>query len=79
MPEMTAQDLIKRLRRMHGHVGAKDKVTVVAAIAAVTHLSLQLFKAENPHMVPTRGAFELKQVEQDEPDDSARQNGSLSG
>lgn len=67
MAEMDVKTLIQRLQRMHGHVGARDKTTIVAAIGALTDLSVQLFSAThlNYQQNPKKGTFELKRVEED--------------
>lgn len=72
MAEMDVKTLITRLQRMHGHVGARDKTTLVAAIGALTDISVQLFSATHPNYRPQKGkgGFELRQVANEEPGES---------
>lgn len=56
MSEGNVFDLIKKLRRMHGHVGARDKAVLVEAIGALQDLSMQLYNATHaaPFVPPPR-------------------------
>jgi hypothetical protein len=49
MSEGNVFDLIKKLRRMHGHVGKKDKAVVVEAIGALQDLALQRYNLGVAH------------------------------
>lgn len=42
---ISAKDLITRMRHMLGHLGRRDKETVLTAIDAITDLSVRLHEA----------------------------------
>ncbi len=52
MSDGTVGDLVKKLRKMHGHLSAKDRETCAMAIAAVTELSMRLYRMEFEHANP---------------------------
>lgn len=58
----TAKHLITRLQRMLGHLGAKDRATVVETITAITELSVRLHEATH---VERRPGYTLRKVEED--------------
>ena len=69
MSEGTVAELVKKLRKMHGHLSAKDKQVAVECIGALTDLSVQLWNATHAegHQVSLKpkGGFALRQVAED--------------
>lgn len=56
----TVGTVIKRLRRMLGHVGKQDREAVLEAIEAITELSTRLFDATHVEKKPSAGLVEIR-------------------
>ena len=66
MSEGTVGALVKKLRKMHGHLSAKDKTVAVECIGALTDLAVQLHNATHveTRQVPRPPRFEIRKLEE---------------
>lgn len=63
MSEGTVAALIGKLRKMHGHLSAKDKRVAVECIGALTDLALQLWNATHVEPVPRpSGRYSVRKI-----------------
>lgn len=75
MSQGNVADLLKKLRKMHGHLSAKDRAIVVEAVGALSDLSLQLWNATHTTKVQApRGRVERIRV----PSDAAEEISAVS-
>lgn len=58
VPPLKVGELIHRMRRMVGHLGARDRQTVLDAIGGLEELATRLYKAEQSG--PTYDVVELR-------------------
>lgn len=65
LPPLMVGELIRRLRRMLGHLSAKDRQTVLNAIGGLEELATRLYNAEHP-TPPAEGRVTITRAAEDE-------------
>jgi hypothetical protein len=58
----TVGDLLLRLRRTLGHLGTRDRRTVLEAISAIEELTTRLYAATHPAAATGGGALSITPV-----------------
>jgi hypothetical protein len=78
MSEGNVFDLIKKLRKMHGHLSTKDRAVVVECIGALQDLSMQLWDATHTTPAPRPRDYTIRHLDEEDRDARANRDAALS-